>query len=180
MAFTYCSGCGEKIDDSVSCCPHCGQAKGEKRREASRNNENTYSSQSSYGGYDQNNYGQNEYGQNSGGYGGYGRNTYGRGDYGGGCQPWVTPGYNYAPKNDGKKRKISIGHLIFSILSIFFSPLFGVIALYNVIIAAQQPNDELEESKKRNCIIFCTIGICIGCLANVLVAWMTFNGYGIV
>lgn len=31
MAFTYCTNCGEKIDDSVERCPHCNHPKGADR-----------------------------------------------------------------------------------------------------------------------------------------------------
>ena len=31
MAFTYCTNCGEKIDDSLEKCPHCNHLKGVDR-----------------------------------------------------------------------------------------------------------------------------------------------------
>ena len=94
MAFTYCTNCGEKFDDDLPKCPHCGHIRGEERdyryqsenRSAQNGNGQNGNGQGSQGGYNPNGYGQGGYGQgNQGGYNpnGYGQNGYGQGNQGG-------------------------------------------------------------------------------------------------
>ena len=120
MAFTFCTNCGEKIDDNEKVCPHCGHPKGADRsyrygqewygnteNKNDNNNNNGGSGEQNNGQQNQNPYGQNPYGQN-GQYGGqyqppfgnngntggsqYGQNPYGQnGQYGGG---YNNGGYN--------------------------------------------------------------------------------------
>ena len=126
MAFTYCTNCGEKFDDDLPKCPHCGHIRGEERdyryqsenRSAQNGNGQNGNGQGSQGGYNPNGYGQNGYGQNGygqGGYGqdnhggynpnGYGQNGYGQGGYGQGNQGGYNPnGYGqngYGQDNHG-------------------------------------------------------------------------------
>lgn len=99
MAFTYCTNCGEKIDDSVERCPHCNHPKGidrvygyESESFGKKNNTDQENGQKnpwendrdqsgqnhSYGqGDNQNGNGQNPYGQNGNPYGN-GQNPYGQ------------------------------------------------------------------------------------------------------
>lgn len=111
MAFTFCTNCGEKIDDNEKVCPHCGHPKGADRsyrygQEWYGNTENKDNGNTDNGSGEQNRnpYGQNPYGQNgqnggqyqppfgnNGNNGGqqnqnpYGQNPYGQnGQYGGG------------------------------------------------------------------------------------------------
>ena len=107
MAFTYCTNCGEKFDDDLPKCPHCGHIRGEERdyryqsenRSAQNGNGQNGNGQGNQGGYNPNGYGQNGYGQggygqgNQGGYNpnGYGQNGYGQGGYGQGNQGGYNP-----------------------------------------------------------------------------------------
>lgn len=111
MAFTFCTNCGEKIDDSEKVCPHCGHPKGADRsyrygqewfgntenkndNNNSNNNGNTDngSGEQNNGQQNQNPYGYNPYGQyqppfgnngNNGNNGGQqNQNPYGQNPYG--------------------------------------------------------------------------------------------------
>ncbi len=109
MAFTFCTNCGNKIEDGVIKCPYCGHIKGSERNytygsygenpnelknQAPQNNgaqgeqnnsgqeQGPYNGQQNqYGGYSQSPYGQNQnpYGQNQNP---YGQNPYNRDPYG--------------------------------------------------------------------------------------------------
>ena len=100
MAFTYCTNCGEKFDDDLPKCPHCGHIRGEERdyryqsenRSAQNGNGQNGNGQGSQGGYNPNGYGQGGYGQdNQGNPNGYGQNGYGQGGYGQGNQGGYNP-----------------------------------------------------------------------------------------
>ena len=111
MAFTYCTNCGEKIDDSVERCPHCNHPKGVDRvygytsenfgkketTEQQGNGQNTNGqSGNPYNG------GQNQYGQNGNPYNG-GQNQYGQNGnpYNGGQNQY---GQNGNPYNGGQNQ----------------------------------------------------------------------------
>ena len=150
MAFTYCTNCGEKIDDTVEKCPHCNHPKGvdrvygyasesygKKENTAENNGERQSQSgspfengNSGYGQEKKNPWenGDNRYGQNNNGYGQ--NNTYGQNGYGQNKNPWEGgSGYGQggpwqspysAPWQPREKRKLSIGLIIFSIINILF------------------------------------------------------------
>ncbi len=105
MAFTYCTNCGEKIDDSVEKCPHCNHPKGVDRvygytpedfgkkesaesQSGSQNGQNT----GAQGGNPWEN-GQNQYGQNKNPWEN-GQNPYGQ-NGGQGEKPWENSGNPY-------------------------------------------------------------------------------------
>ena len=95
MAFTYCTNCGEKIDDSVERCPHCNHPKGVDRvygytsenfgkketteQQGQQGNRNPWENGQNTNGQSGNPYngGQNQYGQNGNPYNG-GQNQYGQ------------------------------------------------------------------------------------------------------
>ncbi len=144
MAFTYCTNCGKKIDDSVEKCPYCGQPKGADRvygyedenfgRGAgadggSDRGGNPWESGNSYGQQGQNPYGnngspygqqgQNPYGNNGNPYGQQRQNPYGGNPWEGGQGPYGGGyGQNGGPWQPREKRKLSVGLLVFSIINI--------------------------------------------------------------
>ena len=67
--------------------------------------------------------------------------------------------------------------VILAVFAFMQNFIFGVFALYNVLIAPQQPTDELEKAKKRNCIIFSVIAIVLGIIATVLVYSGFYEAY---
>lgn len=68
-----------------------------------------------------------------------------------------------------RERKLNVGMLVFSIIvMIFFSPLFGILALLQTVSAHDQPTDELEAQKLRYAKIFNIIGIALTVVVCVL------------
>ncbi len=125
MAFTYCTNCGEKIDDSVERCPHCNHPKGIDRvygytsedfgkkgsadsqspRGGAQNGGPWESGQNSNGG-NANPWegGQNQHGQSRGSQGGNpwennGQNPYGQSG-GRGGNPWENGGGSYGQNGE--------------------------------------------------------------------------------
>ncbi len=186
MAFTYCTNCGEKFDDDLPKCPHCGHIRGEERdyryqsenRFAQNGNGQNGNGQGSQGGYNPNGYGQNGYSQNGygqGGYGqgnqggynpnGYGQNGYGQGGYG-------QNGYNYSYDNNPapqSKRALNKGSLVFSIITLLIGivsigAFFGGASLLLTIFAQNSKTDEDEKAKIKTAGILNVIGIVFGVL----------------
>lgn len=182
MAFTYCTNCGEKIDMSEGKCPHCGQRIGEEhsygREEYSDRKWNEERANEAPRGeyYPPENDG--EYGQRGsdprGQYNGGQRGPDPRGQYNGG--PNVPPPMRqplYRAPMPQKKRPISVGLVIFSIINIVFSCcaftslLFGIIALVYTIGAQNARSDEEEVSKKKIALIINIVGIVIGVISMI-------------
>ncbi len=166
MAFTFCTNCGNKIEDGVEKCPYCGHVKGSERSytygqaEPSRPQTPTTSEEnaSQNGGQTPENTPpqapqENPYANNP--YAGQNRSPYGNGRYDPYGMP--PPGGFYRPVPD---RPMSIGLLIFSIINIVFSCccsvgfVFGIIALVYTINARQSPTDEEEVRRKKLALIF--------------------------
>lgn len=189
MAFTYCTNCGEKIDDSEVRCPHCGHVRGQERsytygQEASGSSQNGYN-QGGYNqnGYNQNGYNQNGYNQNGYNQNGYNQNGYNQGGYNQGGynqNGYNQNGYNPNGYNGGgfdpngyypngqpqppQKRPLNVGGLVFSILNIVFgccgvSMIFGIIGLVFTIMAQNAPTDKEAEDKSRIALIVNIIGV---------------------
>lgn len=187
MAFTYCTNCGEKIDDSCQFCPHCGHRKGQQRSGYSygaegfggdqRPPENGYSSPegaqngnpdgTEFGqeGYrrpyrtpDQNPYGQNPYGQNP-----YGQNPYGQRPYNNGSPYGQNPyGQNPYGAPVTPKRPVSIPLVILSIINI----VFGCCTTFSMIIGiialvktlgAQNATDDMKEQDDKRTALILNI-----------------------
>lgn len=181
MAFTYCSNCGEKIDITNDKCPYCGHRLG---GDYSYGNEN-----SSPNGFDGERGGFSDFDGNGSNFNGNGsngeaphneyyppRNEYTpphneyRPPYGGqgnGQNPmWRTP--FDAPR---KKRPISVGLVIFSIINIVFSCctmtsfIFGIIALIYTVKAQNAKSDDEEIAKKKTALIINVAGAVLGILS---------------
>ena len=94
MAFTYCTNCGEKIDDSVEKCPHCNHPKGVDRvygyaSESYGKKENTAENVSGETQNGADSFGNRESGGQGGGNPWDGSRQNGQGGYGqGGKNPW--------------------------------------------------------------------------------------------
>ena len=165
MAFTFCTNCGEKIDDSEARCPHCGHVRGQERRYtygpetsgAFNSNESRQENgacgdngsrpwRTPDGGYNPGGYNPN--GFNQGGYNpnGYNPNGYGQPPFN--RPPYVQP-----------KRPISVGLLIFSIINIVFGcccmvgMVFGIIGLVLTITAQSAPTEAQEINKKKTALV---------------------------
>ena len=184
MAFTYCTNCGEKFDDDLPKCPHCGHIRGEER-------DYRYQSENRSA---QNGNGQNGYGQgNQNGYNpnGYGQNGYGQGGYGQGNQGGYNPngygqnGYNYsydynpAPQS---KRSLNKGSLVFSIITLLIGivsigAFFGGASLLLTIFAQNSKTDEDEKAKIKTAGILNVIGIVFGVL--FLITYVMFFLYDV-
>ena len=166
MAFTFCTNCGEKIDDSEARCPHCGHVRGQDRSYnygpetsgAFNSNENrqgngyngengsrpwrTPDSDYNQGGYNQGGYSQGGYNPN-----GYNPNGYGQ-------PPFYRPPFYMQPK-----RPISVGLLIFSIINMVFGcccmvgMVFGIIGLVLTITARTAPTEAQEINKKKTALV---------------------------
>jgi hypothetical protein len=178
MAFTYCTGCGEKIDTSNSFCPYCGvknsqgdysvgkETYGENtppHEEPSHNQNNgSFNSQQNAGGF---------YQQPNGGFyqqpnGGFYQQPYGGFNNGNPYNPFfrvVQP----------QKRPISIGLLVFSIINIVLSCFvlpsftFGIIALVYTIEAQSAKTAEEEIRKKKIALILNITGAVLSVLTIV-------------
>ena len=159
MAFTYCTNCGEKIDMSEGKCPHCGQTIGNDREydrsEYTRQSSAPYESKS-----------EDESAQ---------RGQYFPPDeaHGGGDRiPPMWQTFFGAPVPP-KKRPISIGLLILSIVNIVFSCctmttlIFGVIGLVYTVGAQNAKSESEEVSKKKIALIINIAGLVIGVLSAV-------------
>lgn len=115
MAFTYCTNCGEKIDDSVERCPHCNHPKGVDRvygytsenfgkKETTeqqgngQGNRNPWENGQNTNGQSGNPYngGQNQYGQNGNPYNG------GQNQNRGTQNPWENNGQNQYGQGGGQ------------------------------------------------------------------------------
>lgn len=180
MAFTYCTNCGKKIDDSVEKCPYCGQPKGADRvygyeeekfgRGAgadggSDRGGNPWESGNSYG-----QQGQNPYGNNGNPYGG---NPWegGQGPYGGPWQP-------------REKRKLSVGLLVFSIINILLGTccagsIFGIIGLVFCITARDAVSEEEELRRKKISLAINIIAVVLTVVFIVSFAVGFVNGGGL-
>ena len=183
MAFTYCTNCGEKIDDSCQFCPHCGHRKGQQRSGYSYGaegfggdqrppegapNGGPENPQFGQEGYrqpyrtpDQNPYGQNPYGQNP-----YGQTPYGQRPYNNG-NPYGQNPYGQNPYGAPvtPKRPVSIPLVILSIINIVFgccttfSMVLGIIALVKTLGAQNATDDMKEQDDKRTALILNIVGI---------------------
>ncbi len=179
MAFTYCTNCGEKIDMSVGKCPHCGQKIGEdysygreeyarRRIEDIRGDNTDRDSQQGRSGIGGEYYPPKEQGENrQGGFDPRAHGNGGRGDIPPMWQPmWRAP----MPQ---RKRPISIGLVIFSVINIIFSCctfstlIFGVIALVYVIGAQNAKSYEEEVAKKKIALVLNIVGAVIGVISAV-------------
>lgn len=179
MAFTYCTNCGEKIDMSVGKCPHCGQKIGEdysygreeyphRRVEDIRGGDIGRDSQQGRSGMGGEYYPPSEQGENR--QGGFERGPHGnggRGDFPPMWQPmWRAP----MPQ---RKRPVSIGLVIFSVINIVFSCctfttlIFGIIALVYTVGAQNARTDEEEVSKKKIALVLNITGAVIGVISAV-------------
>ena len=172
MAFTYCTGCGEKIDTSNSFCPYCGEknAQGDYSAQKEAYGENTPPHQdinhnSQNGGF---------YQQPNGGFyqqpnGGFYQQPNG-GFY---QQPNGTPFNPYFGVVRPQKRPISIGLLVFSILNMVLSCLvlpsftFGIIALVYTIQAQSAKTAEEEIRKKKIALILNITGAALSVITIV-------------
>jgi len=80
MAFTYCTNCGEKIDDSEVRCPHCGHVRGQERGytygQEQHGGQSQYGTQNNQNGYNPNGYNPNGYNPNGYNPNGYNPNGY--------------------------------------------------------------------------------------------------------
>lgn len=127
MAFTYCTNCGEKIDDGEVKCPHCGHVRGQER-------DYSYGSESYSSGTEQTN-GQNEW--------------QGQEYYRQGAPLYRTP--NRPPMM--RKRPVSKGLIALSIINLLFccipsSLIIGIIGI-SLATSAQLAQTEAEELRKK-------------------------------
>lgn len=170
MAFTYCENCGEKIDDGCKFCPNCGHGKMGTQNGGAQNmnDQQPRSGQYSYG------EGQSPYG-NQGGYG----NT---------PPPYVNPnpygnGYGQNPYGNGEpRRQANTGIVVFSVIvMVFFSMLFGAIAIVMSLNAPKAPTEEQMQAKNKTALVLCIIGVVVGIVSMVmsfaLMVMAIENGY---
>ena len=158
MAFTYCTNCGEKIDDSEVRCPHCGHIRGQER---------------SY------NYGQEQYrGQNN-------PNSYNQNGYN---QNGYNPNGQYQPPQPPQKRPLNIGVVVISILNIVFGccgipMIFGIIGLVLAFSAQNLASDKEAEDKNKLALVINIIGLVLMAVSIVstfmLVALGVFDSLGL-
>lgn len=176
MAFTFCTNCGEKIDDSEKVCPHCGHPKGADRsyrygqewygntdngNENKNNNDdnNANNNNGSNGSQQQNPYGQyqppfgNNGGQNNGqqNQNPYGQNPYGQNPYGQGGQyggGYGNGGYNNGSYSNGNYNGGYNGQ---------YQPPFGQQTPW------RQPNQQPQRQMSIALVIFSVINIIFGC-----------------
>lgn len=138
MAFTFCENCGEKIDVSVSKCPHCGFARGgnyEPPHSNSQNEPPLWKEPDNAA----------ERGQYIPPYG----------------SPYGNPFGRYRPRI---KRPASKGLIVFSVINIFLGlfclvgMIFGSLALAQVIGAQNAPTEMEETNKKKTALVLNIIG----------------------
>ncbi len=162
MAFTFCTNCGNKIEDGVIKCPYCGHIKGSERNytygsygdtpnepkneqqspqeQAPQNDQKPHPQEN---GYDR---GQNPYGgqQDQNPYSGnYGQSPYNQNPYGQNQSPYGQNPYNnqnpYGMPPPGgfyrpvNDRPLSAGLLIFSIINIIFGCCCSVGFVFGII-----------------------------------------------
>lgn len=186
MAFTYCTNCGKKIDDSVEKCPYCGHPKGadrvygyEEEKFGRGTGADGRGGDPWENGQDQNN--GNPYGNNGNPYGQQGQNPYGNNGNPYGGNPWEGPNgqrqnpygrdpygqqFGQGPWQPREKRKLSVGLLVFSIINIVIGTccagsIFGIIGLV-FCITARDAVSEAEEIRRKK------ISLAINIIAVVL------------
>lgn len=181
MAFTFCTNCGEKIDDSEVKCPHCGHVRGQERSynygpETSGTFNNNENRQENGGRYDDSSrpWRTPGSGYNQGGYNPNGYNPNGYGE----------PPFNRPPFYVQPKRPISVGLLIFSIINIVFGcccmvgMVFGIIGLVLTITAQTAPTEAQEINKKKTALIINIAGSVLMAVnvAAILVGFFAAGG----
>ncbi len=167
MAFTFCTNCGNKIEDGVIKCPYCGHIKGSERSYTYGKAPTEPKPQADEQPSDP--YGQNPYTSNQDP---YSNNPYGNSQAPSDPSPYGgTPsGGFYRQVND---RPMSIGLLIFSIINIVFGCccsigcVFGIIALVYTLNARQAPDDN-EEIRRKKIALFMNITAIILTIAFIV------------
>ena len=152
MAFTFCTNCGEKIDDSEKVCPHCGHVKGADR---------SYRyGQEWYGNTDNSNENKNNNDGSDGNNGSQQQNPYGQYQPPFGQQtPWRQP-------NQQPQRQMSIALVIFSVINIIFGcccigMVFGIVGLIFTLNARNAPTDAEEARRKKIALALNIVGLAL-------------------